>query len=178
MKYERPFHLLNEIHFLNEKGRPQRLDAIFIFFRLRTKIAELRPQKHQGPLQKFKKTHRREVRSTAACNLRGHATTVHFLAAIDRKSVLPPIFRGLCDVWSTLKSATFVTDECNVSSLEPAERLKKLVAVRIRCVSVRRMHSYMYPWSCAPSHVSSDMYVKDAVLCRGRQWEVWSTSVK
>jgi len=70
MKWERPFHLLNEIHFLNEKGRPQRLDVIFIFFRLRTKIAELRPQKHQGPLQKFKKTHRREARSTAAFNLR------------------------------------------------------------------------------------------------------------
>ena len=75
------------------------------------------------PLKKFKKTHRREVRSTAACNLRCHATTVHFLAAIDRESVLPPIFRGLCDVWSTLKSATFVTDECNASSLGPAERV-------------------------------------------------------
>ena len=36
MKCERPFHLLNEIHFLNEKDRPQRLDAIFIFFQLRT----------------------------------------------------------------------------------------------------------------------------------------------
>jgi hypothetical protein len=36
MKCERPFHLLNEIYFLNEKDRPQRLDAIFIFFRLRT----------------------------------------------------------------------------------------------------------------------------------------------
>jgi len=132
----------------------------------------------QGPLKKFKKTHRREVRSTAACNLRCHATTVHFLAVIDRESVLPPIFRGLCDVWSTLKSVTFVTDECNASSLGPPERLKKLVAVRIRYVSFRRMYSHMYPWSCAPSHVSSDMYVKDEVLCRARQWEPWSTSVK
>jgi hypothetical protein len=103
---------------------------------------------------------------------------VHFLAAIDRESVLPPIFRGLCDVWSTLKSAAFVTDECNASSLGPPERLKRLVPVQTRCVSWRRMHSHMYPWSCAPSHVSSDMYVKDAVLCRARQWEPWSTSVK
>ncbi len=30
------FHLLNEFHFLNEKDKPQRLDSIFIFFRLRT----------------------------------------------------------------------------------------------------------------------------------------------
>ena len=60
--------------------------------------------------------------------------------------------------------ATFVTDEENTSSLGTAERLKKLVAVRIRCVSVRRTHSNMYPWSCAPSDVSSDMYLKDPVL--------------
>ncbi len=119
-----------------------------------------------------------EVRSTEACNLRCHATTVHFLVEIDRKSVLPPIFRGLCDVWSTLKSAAFVTDECKASSLGTPERLKRLVAVQTRCVSWRRMHSHMYPWNCAPSHVSSDMYVKDAVLCRTRQWEPWSTSVK
>ena len=120
----------------------------------------------------------REVRSTAAWNLRCHETTVYFLAVIDRESVLPPIFRGLCDVWSTLKSATFVTDECNVSSLGPPERLKKLVAVRIRYVSLRRMYSHMYPWSCGPSHVSSDMYVKETVLCRGRQWEPCSTVLK
>jgi hypothetical protein len=69
LKCEGSFQLKIEFQFLIEKGRPQRLDAIFIFFRLRTKIAELRPQKHQGPLQKFKKTHRREVRSTAVCNL-------------------------------------------------------------------------------------------------------------
>ena len=124
-------------------------------------VPKLRITTPQVPLKRFKKTHRREVRSTAACNLRCHATTVHFLAVIDRESVLPPIFRGLCDVWSTLKSATFVTDECNASSLGPAERLKKLVAVRIRDVSLRRMHSHMYPWSCAPSDVSSDMYLKD-----------------
>ena len=36
MKCKWPFHLINEIHFLNEKDRPQRLEAIFIFFRLRT----------------------------------------------------------------------------------------------------------------------------------------------
>ena len=120
----------------------------------------------------------REVRYTAACNLRCHTTTVHFLTAIDRKNVLPPIFRRLCDVWTTLKSVAFVTDECNASSLGPPERLKKLVAVRIRYVSLRRMYSHMYPWSCAPSHVSSDMYVKDAVLCRARQWEPCSTVLK
>ncbi len=119
-----------------------------------------------------------EVRSMAACNLRCHATTVHFLVEIDRESVLPPIFKGLCDVWNTLKSAVFVTDECNTSSLGPPERLRKLVAVQTRGVSWRCIHSHMYPWSCAPSHVSSDMYVKDSVLCRVRQWEPWSTSVK
>jgi hypothetical protein len=75
-----------------------------------------------------------EVRSTSACNLRCHTTTVYFLVEIDRESVLPPIFRGLCDVWSTLKSAAFVTDECNVSSLGSPERLKKLVTVQTRCV--------------------------------------------
>ena len=36
-------------------SKTQRLDANWKMFRLRTKIAELRPQKHQGPLQKFKK---------------------------------------------------------------------------------------------------------------------------
>jgi hypothetical protein len=119
-----------------------------------------------------------EVRSTAPCNLRYHVTTVYFLVEIDRESVLPPIFRGLCDAWSTLKSPAFVTDECNESSLGSSERLKRLVSVQTRCVSWRHMYSHMYPWSCAPSHVSSDMYVKDAVLCRVRQWEPWSTSVK
>jgi hypothetical protein len=60
-----------------------------------------------------------EVRSTVAWNLRCHVTTVYFLVEIDRESVLSPIFRGLCDVW--LKSAAFVMDECNVSSLGSPE---------------------------------------------------------
>jgi hypothetical protein len=36
---------------------------------------------------------------------------VHFSVAIDRESVLLAIFTGLCDVWRTLKSATFVMGE-------------------------------------------------------------------
>ncbi len=51
---------------------------------------------------------------------------MHFSAAIDGESVLPTIFRGPCDVWSTLEFATFVTDEVNTSSLGTAERLKKV----------------------------------------------------
>ena len=141
--------------------------------RLRTKIAHCNPK----ALEKVQKDTPSGGKVDGSLQPT-YATTVHFLAVIDRESVLPPIFRGLCDVWSTLKSVTFVTDECNASSLGPPERLKKLVVVRIRYVSFRSMHSHMYPWSCAPSHVSSDMYVKDAVLCRARQWEPWSTSVK
>ena len=66
-----------------------------------------------------------------------HGTTVHFSVVIDRESVLPGIFRGLCDVWNTLKSTTFVTDEQNTSSMGPPERPKKFVVVRIRSGSLR-----------------------------------------
>jgi hypothetical protein len=76
------------------------------------------------------------------------------------------------------KNIKALSHECNTSSLGLPERLKRLVAVQTRCVSWRRMYSHMYPWICAPSNVSSDMYVKDVVLCRARQWEPWSTSVK
>ena len=72
-----------------------------------------------------------------------------FLGEIDRESVLSGMYRGLCDVWSTLKSATFVTDEQNTSSLGPPERPKKLVAVRIRSGSLRHTQPHMYPWSSA-----------------------------
>ncbi len=51
---------------------------------------------------------------------------MHFSVEIDGESVLPTIFRGPCDVWSTLESATFVTDEKNTSSLGTVERLKKV----------------------------------------------------
>jgi hypothetical protein len=89
---------------------------------------------------------------------------VHFSVVIDRESVLTGMFRGLCDVWSTLKSATFVTDEQNTSSMGPPERPKKFVVVRIRSGSLWRIHPHMYPWSSALLHVYSDMYVKDPVL--------------
>ena len=87
-----------------------------------------------------------------------------FSAAIDRRSVSTVIVRGLCDVWSNMNSAAFVTDEQNARSLCPAEGAANLVAVRIRCLSVRRMKPHMYPRSSAPSDVYSDMYVKHAVL--------------
>jgi len=53
-KIEWSVHLLNEFHFLNEMGRPQRLDAKFIFFRLRTLFFQKkRPSSlqniHRGP---------------------------------------------------------------------------------------------------------------------------------
>ena len=79
--------------------------------------------------------------------------TVYLSKVIDRQSISPGIVRGLFDVCSNMKSATFVTDERNAVSLCPAERPANLVAVRIRCLSVRRMQPHMYPRSSAPSDV-------------------------
>jgi hypothetical protein len=47
------------------------------------------------------------------------------------KVFLSTIFRGPCDVWTTLESATFVTDEENTSKRGTAERLKM---VRRTCI--------------------------------------------
>ena len=105
-------------------------------------------------------------------------TTVYFSEVIDGQSVSTVIVRGLCDVWRKINSATFVTDEQNARSLCPPEGPANLVAVRIPRLSVRRRQPHMYLRSSAPSDVYSDMYVKDAVLCRATQWEPWSTSVK
>ena len=101
-----------------------------------------------------------------------------FYLVIIRQSVSVVIVRGLCDVFSNINSVTFVTDEQNALSLCPAEGPANLVAVRIPRLSVRRRQPHMYLRSSAPSDVYSDMYVKDAVLCRATQWEPWSTSVK
>ena len=95
---------------------------------------------------------------------------------IDRRSVSTVIVRGLCDVWSNMNSTVFVTDEQNAHSLCPAEDVANLVAVRIRCLSVRRRQPHMYPLTSVPSDVYSDMYVKHEVLWCGRQCEPWSTS--
>ena len=104
--------------------------------------------------------------------------TVCFSSTIDRNSVSVVIVRGLCDVWRNINSVTFVTDEQNPLSLCPPEGPANLVAVRIDRLSVRYWQTHMYPRSSVPSDVWFDMYVKDAVLCRVRQWEPWSTSVK
>ena len=56
-------------------------------------------------------------------------TTVCFSPVIDRQSVSTVIVRGLCDVWSNMNSATFVTDEQNVHSLCPPEVATNLVVV-------------------------------------------------
>ena len=104
--------------------------------------------------------------------------TVCFSPAIDRQRFSAAIVRGLCDVWSNINAATFVTDEQNALSLCPAEGPAKLVAVRIRGLSLRRMQPHTYLRSSAPSHVQSDVYTKDAVLCSARQCEPWSTSLK
>ena len=77
-----------------------------------------------------------------------------------------------------MNSDTFVTDEQNERSLSPGEGAANLVAVRIRCLSVRWIQPHMYPRSSAPSDVYSDMYVKHAVLCRAGRCEPWSTSLK
>jgi hypothetical protein len=82
---------------------------------------------------------------------------VYFSEAIDRQSVSPVIVRGLCDVWSKINSATFVTEEQNAFSLCRGEGPANLVAVRIRCVSVcirnltcilRVLHLQMSSWTC------------------------------
>jgi hypothetical protein len=104
--------------------------------------------------------------------------TVCFSSAIDGKSVSAVIVRGLCDVCNNINAGNFVTDEQNACSLCPAEGPANLVAVRIPRLSVRSRQPHMYLRSSAPSDVYSDMYVKDAVLCRATQWEPWSTSVK
>jgi hypothetical protein len=104
--------------------------------------------------------------------------TVCFSSAIDGQSVSAVIVRGLCDVCNNINAVTFVTDEQNARSLCPAEGPANLVAVRIPRLSVWHRQSHMYLRSSAPSDVYSDMYVKDAVLCRATQWEPWSTSVK
>jgi hypothetical protein len=56
---------------------------------------------------------------------------VCFSSVIDRQSVSLVIVRGLCDVWSKIKSVTFVTDEQNALSLCPVEVPANLVVVRI-----------------------------------------------
>ena len=101
-----------------------------------------------------------------------------FYLVIIRQSVSVVIIRGLCDVFSNINSVTFITDEQNALSLCPAEGPANLVAVRIPRLSVRHRQPHMYPRRSVPSDVSLDMYVKDAVLCRARQWEPWSTPVK
>ena len=104
--------------------------------------------------------------------------TVCFSPAIDRQRFSAAIVRELCDVWSTMNAATFVTDEQNALSLCPAEETANLVAVRIRGFSLRHMETHTYLRSSTPSDVQSDMYPKDAVLCRVRQCEPWSTCLK
>ena len=117
------------------------------------KIEELRLKKTKGPHLKFKNEHGGEVRRRQRLIQRCHGTTVHFSVGIDGESCLPVIFRGLFDVWRTIKSDTFVTNYQHPVSLLSAEGLTKLFAVRIRCVSLRRTHPHMYPSRCAPLDV-------------------------
>jgi hypothetical protein len=105
-------------------------------------------------------------------------TVVCFSPVIDRQRFSVAIVRELCDVWSNMNAATFVTDEQNALSLCPPEGPANLVVIRIRGLSLRRMEPHTYLRSSAPSDVQSDMYVKDAVLCSARQCEPWSTSLK
>jgi hypothetical protein len=150
MKCERPFHLLNEIHFLNEKGRPQRLDSIFIFFRLRTCF--FKKKIHEAFHHRTNATCRREgeQEQESMCCLE---STVCFSSAIDGQSVSAVIVRGLCHVCNSINSVTFVTDEQNSDSLCPTEGPANLVPVRIPSLSVRLREPHMYPRSSAPSDV-------------------------
>jgi hypothetical protein len=72
--------------------------------------------------------------------------TVYFSEVIDRQSVSSLILRGLCDVWSKINSATFVTDEQNVFSLCPGE-------VRETWLPFVCTQPHMYPKISAPSNV-------------------------
>ena len=83
---------------------------------LRTKIAELRPQKHQSPFQKFKKLSCREVRSTVVGNTMLSWDYSTFLDGDRQNKCLSGMFRGVCDVWSTLKSTTFLVVKADVRS--------------------------------------------------------------
>ena len=58
-----------------------------------------------------------------------YGDTVSFSTVIDRASVSPAIVRGLCDVWSTIKSATFVTDKQSAGSMCPPEGFTRMVSV-------------------------------------------------
>jgi hypothetical protein len=78
---------------------------------------------------------------------------VYFSPVIDRPRVSVPIVRGLCDVWSKIKSASFITDEQNALPLCPGEDPTNLVTVRIRCLSVLRIQPHIYPRSSVPSDV-------------------------
>ena len=100
-------------------------------------------RKAQNPTMQGREGGRRQV--TLCC----HQTTVHFSVAIDRENVSAGIVRALRDGWRTINCAVFVTDERSALSLCPAEDRTNLVAVRIRCVSVLRTHSHMYPRSSA-----------------------------
>jgi hypothetical protein len=118
------------------------------------KIEELRLKKTWGPfLQKVKNRTWWEVTRRQWLIQRCHGTTVYFSVAIDGESCFPVIFRGLFDVWRTIKSDTFVTNYQNAVSLLSAEGLTKLFTVRIRCVSLRHTHPHMYPSRSAPLDV-------------------------
>ncbi len=78
---------------------------------------------------------------------------MYFSPVIDRPRVSVSIVRGLCDVWSKIKSTSFITDEQNAVPLCPGEDLGNLVTVRIRCLSVLYIQPHNYSRSSSPSDV-------------------------
>jgi hypothetical protein len=88
--------------------RPQRLDTIFIFFRLRTFFFKKRG--HQSFEHRTTQHGEREgeQEQVTMCYM---DATVCFSSVIDRQSVSEVIVRALCDVCIKINSVTVVIDE-------------------------------------------------------------------
>jgi hypothetical protein len=79
-------------------------------------------------------------------------TTQHGGREGEQEKVSMRVWRIPCD-WSKMNSTALVIDEQNALSLWSAERPANLVALRIRCLSVRRRQSDMSRRSSVPSDV-------------------------
>jgi hypothetical protein len=121
----------------------QRFAETFIFFRLRTSFFK----KNRTSVLKLRTTEHRgregEHDQVTMCCLE---TTVYFSPVIDRPRVSVSIVRGLCDDWSKMKSASFITDEQMYCHCVQAH----LVTVRIHCLSVRRIQPHIYSRRSSP----------------------------
>ncbi len=83
-----------------------------------------------------KKLTYREVRWKVDDKTMFHGTTVGFLCGDRQRKCFCVDVRAICNVWTKINYATFLTDEQNTLSLCPVEDPRNLFVVRIRCVSV------------------------------------------